>query len=579
MLALLNQEIHMLEPILLSIRGPATWIETTDPNVKAAVLRSDKGVLVLPIWLGSGSQYVPPHASVQNLTIIVPLIPDGARPWEISPTRVQSLEYNAERKIGGTRIVIPEFDLTAAIVFTSDFKGRVGDWQTHSRQVAPMAAQWAHDLAAIQLQKVRKTHAELVGLAPPVAFAAAKIRESEDRLESCSRFERAHDYANAHLEAIRAMRPLRIVMRTHWEQAAKSLEVATASPYAASFFTLPRHWELHRELKATTVGANALPSGDFEGVSTNPAFMKAAEIVEGYRKIGSVAPVIATNPANPANRNATNPTTPKSATPTATNPNLPNTLGNKSPSLLGRSGEIVTSNPNNENKELNEAGVPVATLPGWEVQQQTLDPVNMTALLVPSQFGKLDKPDKPKPKKNRWDPSTGPIPPIEPREPKLGECILKMEIKPKVVLSLKDKKPRPAPAALERTYLAVSSPAVHLQPGTWVRISGWVLVAGSIVSSADGFLLFDNVGEEAMGVRITSTGPWQQFHLYRQVPASGVIWVTAALTGVGLVYVDDLMIEPLLKSSTASSAAAPVSTVGTMGELLAPPLPTAARSR
>jgi hypothetical protein len=62
--------------------------------------------------------------------------------------------------------------------------------------------------------------------------------------------------------------------------------------------------------------------------------------------------------------------------------------------------------------------------------------------------------------------------------------------------------------------------------------------------------LFDSAGGEPLGVRLTvpTKGPngWQRLALYRTVPASGVIQVAAALTGIGTVYFDDLQIEPLM---------------------------------
>jgi hypothetical protein len=84
-----------------------------------------------------------------------------------------------------------------------------------------------------------------------------------------------------------------------------------------------------------------------------------------------------------------------------------------------------------------------------------------------------------------------------------------------------------------------------------------VNVPSSIVASADGFLFFDNVGDEAMGQRIVTASGWQRIHLYRQVPESGVIWATAALTGIGMAYVDDIRIEPLVKSTSQFPTIAP----------------------
>lgn len=477
MMAMLNQEIHMLEPLLMTLRETPTWIDTSNPFVKAAILRCEKGLLVLPIWLGDGAQCVPPQGALSNLSIVVPLVPDGTQPWEIAPGRVQSLQYQCERRLTGMRIVLPEFDLTSAIVFTSDLSGMVVKWQNHARLMAPQVAQWARDLATVQLDKVRKIHSELEELAPPVRNADELIRQAEQRLEVALRYERAKDYQNAYQEALRALRPMRILMRTHWEQAVRTLDTPTASPFAVTFYTLPQHWRLHQNLQGTKLGANALRDGDFEVGTRYPAF--------------------------------------------------------------------VSTKTDRASKEI---GAPISSLPNWTLQQQTLDAVELEARLIPSSIAKVERGEKPPKKKGRYDPSTGAsTDPPDPPEPELGDSVLKLEIRPKSVISQRDNKPLPAPAALERTYLAVNSPAIRLQPETWVRISGWVRIPYPIAASADGVLLFDSACGEGMGLRLTDATHWKKFHLYRKVPASGAIWVTAALTGIGTVYFDDLKIEPLEK--------------------------------
>jgi len=92
----------------------------------------------------------------------------------------------------------------------------------------------------------------------------------------------------------------------------------------------------------------------------------------------------------------------------------------------------------------------------------------------------------------------------------------------------------------------------RVEPGQRVR-QGEVLfvvetekVANAIEASADGALFFDTAGGEPLGVRLTeATKGWRKFTLFRRVPATGEMRVTAALTGVGTVYFDDLTIEPL----------------------------------
>src|SRR5262249_56664526 len=71
-------------------------------------------------------------------------------------------------------------------------------------------------------------------------------------------------FHEAYAEAQRAVRPLRIFMRAHWEEATKDLDTPTGSPYAVSFYTLPHHWKFMDLVRQGKAGANMLPNGDFE---------------------------------------------------------------------------------------------------------------------------------------------------------------------------------------------------------------------------------------------------------------------------------------------------------------------------
>ena len=97
----------MLEPLLLTAEFPVDWIDTSLPEVKAAVLRTEHGVLVLPIWLGKGAQFVPGQEATRGLSIVVPQVPQGMQAWEVTPGEVRSLP--AVRVLGGTRVGVPEF--------------------------------------------------------------------------------------------------------------------------------------------------------------------------------------------------------------------------------------------------------------------------------------------------------------------------------------------------------------------------------------------------------------------------------------------------------------------------------------
>ncbi len=126
-----------------------------------------------------------------------------------------------------------------------------------------------------------------------------------------------------------------------------------------------------------------------------------------------------------------------------------------------------------------------------------------------------------------------------------------------LMLKVTPKNPELPPMVLERTFLAIHSPAVRLPAGTKVRISAWVRVPFAIKASADGALLYDSAGGEPLAVRLTSPTPWKKITLYRYVPASGAINITLALTGTGAVYFDDVRIEPLLGGDVPVTAAKP----------------------
>jgi hypothetical protein len=426
-LALLNQELRMLEPLLLSAEDPS-WINTSDSDVKAAVFRTARGVLVLPIWVGKGAQYVPGQAAVAKLTIDVPSVPINWQAWAVSPADVRTLR--TERVVGGTRVTVPEFSLTAAIFLTADNNdpnGMVVRFQNLLPHTRKMAAQWAYYLADVEIRKVAQVQAELERTGHPLPDGQKLLENAQQRLGVCVQHWNSGDYREAYAEAERALRPLRILMRAQWQLATASSELTTpvASPYAVSFYTLPRHWRFMEQIRQGNPGANVLPNGDFE-----------------IR--------------------------------------------------------------------------PDQTAESWVRQETTLDDVEMEARRVTD-------------------------------EPHEGRQCLKLLIKPK------DPK-QPPPAALERTFLAINSPVIRFPPGTLVQVSGWVRIPNPIVASADGALFYDSAGGEPLAVRLTEATKWKQFVLYRRVPASGEISVTLALTGLGLVYFDDIRIQPLLGNGPAGRA-------------------------
>jgi hypothetical protein len=427
--ATLNQELDMLEPLLVTADLSPTWIDTSIPEVKAAVFRTAKGVLVLAMWCGRGAQFVPGQAAVKDLTVTVPQVPQDMMAWEVTPGEVRGLR--TKRVVGGTQVTVGEFGLTTAVVFTADVM-LVKRFQEQCHDVRQVAAQWTYELALQELKKVVPVEQALEQAGHTLPDGKELLKDAERRLHAAKGYWDKRLFGEAYRESQRALRPMRILMRAQWDNAVKGLDTPVASPYAVSFYTLPRHYPFLAQVKGARAGNNLLQGGDFE--------------------------------ADP--------------------------------------GQVQSS---------------------WVLQDLTLDPVKLRAERVNLARAKT-------------------TPKVEAKEGK--QCLM---------LQVSAKDPAVVPAALEGTYLALTGPAVRVQPGTLVQVSGWVNIPSPLAGSADGALLFDSAGGEPLGVRLTTTKGWQKFTLYRRVPPEGSVSVTLALTGLGTAYFDDVRVEPLAGAvSTAS---------------------------
>jgi len=468
-LALLNQELEFLEPMLNTADGTSQWIDTSDPNVKAAVLRTQKGVLVLPMWLGGSAQFVPGQAAVAKLTMTVPQVPPSFQCWEVTPGEVRGLRAE-HGPTGGMKISIPEFGLTTAIAFTADI-ALIQEFQNLCWARRQLAAQYTYDLAVQEMEKVVKIEEQLEKAGHAQPDSAALMKDANDRLKAAKDYWDNHQFGAAYREAQRALRPLRILMRAQWDAATRKLDTPVASPWAVSFYTLPRHWEFMDQVTAAKPADNMIPAGDFEVVP-------------------------------------------------------------------GRAQEA------------------------WSPQESTLDDVDMRAECVSEIWMATT------------DPKTKLAGPRKQLTAKEGKQFLLLEIKPKYLApgdspgasspganhSPAANSPAakqgdspgaksPLPKALERSFLGLVSPTVKLPPGSLVRVSGWMAIPDNIQASPDGALFYDSAGGEPLAVRLTGkTEGWRHFTLYRRVPASGVLNVTLALTGLGRVAFDDIRIEPLVSS-------------------------------
>lgn len=289
MLTQLNLELGLLEPWLAT--GSATQlipftIETpTKPGksparpakgadlrrereLSAALIRTEFGVLLLPMWLEENSQFVPGQLASSSATIVVPGGGETATAWQISTTgRVQNL--NRETIAGGIRIVIPKFDQTAAILVTSD-PSIVDEINQRIALTEERSATVMLELARLKLERVRRIDQQLQQLGVGQPDSRQLLGQAKLQYEMAEARLKQQEYHTARQYAATVMQLTRILQRAHWDHAVARQVSPVTSPFTLCFQTLPAHWRLIRAMEKSgrSGDVNRLPSGDFEDLDT-----------------------------------------------------------------------------------------------------------------------------------------------------------------------------------------------------------------------------------------------------------------------------------------------------------------------
>jgi hypothetical protein len=100
-----------------------------------------------------------------------------------------------------------------------------------------------------------------------------------------------------------------------------------------------------------------------------------------------------------------------------------------------------------------------------------------------------------------------------------------------------------APELVETAPVWVESPAIPVRQGEWWRIRGRVWLEEPVTGSIDGLMIIDSLGGLGMAERIAAADGWREFVLYRVAPADGELYLTFALSGYGLAWLDALAVE------------------------------------
>ena len=102
-----------------------------------------------------------------------------------------------------------------------------------------------------------------------------------------------------------------------------------------------------------------------------------------------------------------------------------------------------------------------------------------------------------------------------------------------------------APLVIESPPILITSAPVPVQRGQIVRVHGWARVPAPIQGSMDGLLIYDSITGLELAERIQASADWREFSLYRAATRDGAFRVTAALSGMGEAWLDDVTVNLL----------------------------------
>jgi hypothetical protein len=89
----------------------------------------------------------------------------------------------------------------------------------------------------------------------------------------------------------------------------------------------------------------------------------------------------------------------------------------------------------------------------------------------------------------------------------------------------------------------MTSAPVPARRGQIVRIHGWALLPQPMAASREGLIISDSLGGLPLAERITQSGAWREFTIYRAAVRDGEVTVTFALSGRGEAWIDDVTVQ------------------------------------
>lgn len=207
------------------------------PDIRAASIElpiingTHKGTLLLVTSTANGAQCQPPQMAERKLNVRA-VTRDATLVYEINPGGVSVIDHDdIKREPGGTRITLNDFYCTSLILATTEpaFAEQI---EARLRPARPLAVQLAIEQAELQLRWVREVHQQIeyAGYTLRQANPKQLLEQAEEYLKQAMASRDREEYADAWRQARHVGHPLRILMRTHWDQAYEQILKASIPP-------------------------------------------------------------------------------------------------------------------------------------------------------------------------------------------------------------------------------------------------------------------------------------------------------------------------------------------------------------
>lgn len=255
-----NLELGLIDPWTAS-GGLAGTVSGNVAEVTGSVLRTDRARLLLPMWLAPAAQYVPGQSAANNVTLVVPGVPESASAYELAPGGLRPLLHR--RVVGGMQVTLDEFGVASAVFLAQD-PLVIDTVAKQMGRIGPRMAELQRHLAARKWQLVSQSQAALGQRGSPPAQVPQWLTAAGKSLGECNAHFAARQYQASYAMAERTMRALRLVERGTWDNAMRRVPVIAGSPAAVSYLTLPWHMRFLEQAATWRPGPNLLPGGDFE---------------------------------------------------------------------------------------------------------------------------------------------------------------------------------------------------------------------------------------------------------------------------------------------------------------------------